>query len=200
MINDQWSIDTWHLSILQGSLLPSSLRLCWVDSSTSHGSSISVSWTGLPGFWFLSITAALRLGLSLLNTLVIAQYVTCCCLAAFSASFAISSVHGLSPAQLSVILFTQTKLCHFLLSTSSCFVTAVLNTCLRFTLPWFIFLVSSSCRHFHIKPGINQCERVASPDRSLWRAHNEGTRGRANAGSCQRGACATPLFTQLFIF
>lgn len=147
------------------------------------------------------------------KTLGICTWYTKCTIKTFYFSFTISwfcVCHLFKVAQwigltcmyvlLSVILFTQTKLCHFLLSTSSCFVTAVLNTCLRFTLPWFIFLVSSSCRHFHIKPGINQCERVASPDRSLWRAHNEGTRGRANAESCQRGACATPLFTQLFIF
>ena len=102
------------MAFLTSALLGSDVSI----SSISSGSSISISHTGLLGFSLfttsekcshhrlillslslrtlpvLSITVALCLGLSLLNTLVrVYSVFICCCLAAFSASFAISSVH-----------------------------------------------------------------------------------------------------------
>ena len=115
-------------------------------SSISCCSSISMSLTGLLGFSLFStsekccnhrqsllplslrilpvlyITAALCLSLSLLNTLVrVYSVFMCCCSAAFSASFAISSVHfvlSTLTCLLTSLSFCRYSSCHLCFSLS----------------------------------------------------------------------------------
>ena len=140
-------------------------------SSISSGSSVSISLTGLLGFSlfstsekcsshrlvllslslrilpFLSITAALCLGLSLLNTFVrVYSVFMCCCLAAFSASSAISSVQLLLSTLtclLTSLSFCRYSSCHLFFCLSDL---APINFCFMAFL-WSIRVQASWLNH-----------------------------------------------------